>query len=215
MNKSIHFTGQPTFSQLIKLIPKQVVSSSIERSNSDHYYKRFTTWHHLVTMLFSCYGHCDSLREVVSGMRALEGRLQSSGIRYFPARSTFSEANAKRDSKVRLRPRVAGEEPDEDAVVELEVGREVDATDRGAAEDVDEALPARAPALAGGEQQRDIRIVRSRQAIAHEESGVGILDADALVVADLAWHPLPGARPRTISRLRGGAGGRHQPLGQR
>ena len=100
MNKSIHFTGQPTFSQLIKLIPKQVVSSSIERSKSDHYYKRFTTWHHLVTMLFSCYGHCDSLREVVSGMRALEGRLQSSGIRYFPARSTFSEANAKRDSKV-------------------------------------------------------------------------------------------------------------------
>lgn len=100
MNKSIHFAGQPTFSQLIKLIPREVINSSIERSKSDYYYKRFTTWHHLVTMLFTCYGHCESLREVVSGMRALEGRLQSSGIRYFPARSTFSEANAKRDSKV-------------------------------------------------------------------------------------------------------------------
>lgn len=100
MNKSIHFTGQPTFSQLIKLIPKDLVSSSVEACRSDHYYKRFNTWHHLVTMLFSCYGHCDSLREVVSGMRALEGRLLSSGIHYFPARSTFSEANANRDSKV-------------------------------------------------------------------------------------------------------------------
>jgi hypothetical protein len=33
-------------------------------------------------------------------MRALEGRLHSSGIRYFPARSTFSEANTRRDSLV-------------------------------------------------------------------------------------------------------------------
>jgi Transposase DDE domain/Domain of unknown function (DUF4372) len=100
MNKSIHFTGQPTFSQLIKLLPKDIVSRSVERNNSDHYSKYFTTWHHLVTMLFCCYGHCHSLREVVSGMRALEGRLQSSGIKRFPVRSTFSEANGRRDSKV-------------------------------------------------------------------------------------------------------------------
>lgn len=100
MNKSIHFAGQPTFSQLIKLLPKEIVAASVDRNNSDRYYKHFTTWHHLISMLFCCYGHCHSLREVVSGMRALEGRLQSSGIRHFPARSTFSEANGRRDSKV-------------------------------------------------------------------------------------------------------------------
>jgi hypothetical protein len=33
-------------------------------------------------------------------MRALEGRLQSTGISYFPTRSTFSEANANRNSEV-------------------------------------------------------------------------------------------------------------------
>jgi hypothetical protein len=33
-------------------------------------------------------------------MRALGGRVQSSSINYFPARSTFAEANAKRDSLV-------------------------------------------------------------------------------------------------------------------
>jgi hypothetical protein len=100
MNKSTHFTGQPTFSQLIKLLPKDIVTASVALNNSDRYYKHFNTWHHLVSMLFCCYGHCHSLREVVSGMRALEGRLQSSGIRHFPARSTFSEANGRRDSKV-------------------------------------------------------------------------------------------------------------------
>jgi Transposase DDE domain/Domain of unknown function (DUF4372) len=100
MNKSIHFTGQPTFSQLIKLIPKEVVMACIGQCQSDHYYKKFDTWHHLLTMLFTCYGHCHSLREVVTGMRALEGRLQSSGLCYFPARSTFAEANTKRDSQV-------------------------------------------------------------------------------------------------------------------
>ena len=83
MNKSTHFTGQPTFSQLINLIPKDLVRECIDANRSDHYYKKFTTWHHLVTMLFSSYGHCHSLREVVSGMRALEGRLHSSGIKYY------------------------------------------------------------------------------------------------------------------------------------
>src|SRR6202034_3873283 len=100
MNKSKHFTGQPTFSQLIKLIPKDIVKNIIDSHKADHYYKKFTAWHHLVSMLFACYGHCHSLREVVTGMRALEGKLISSGIRYFPARSTFAEANAKRDSVV-------------------------------------------------------------------------------------------------------------------
>ena len=100
MNKSNHFTGQPTFIQLLRLIPRDIIASCVSELKSDRYYKKFNTWHHLVTMLFSCYGHCNSLREVVTGMRALEGRLHTGGIKHLPARSTFSEANASRDSKV-------------------------------------------------------------------------------------------------------------------
>lgn len=100
MNKSTHFSGQPTFLQIIKLLPKDIVIRCVQKNNSDRYYKKFNTWHHLVTMLFSCYGHCHSLREVVSGMKALEGRLQGTDVRHFPARSTFSEANLRRDSVV-------------------------------------------------------------------------------------------------------------------
>lgn len=100
MNKSTHFSGQPTFCQLINLIPKELVGIVTSRYLSDKYYKKFNTWHHLLTMLFSCYGNCSSLREVVTGMRALEGRLVSSGLKYFPTRSTFSEANQRRSCEV-------------------------------------------------------------------------------------------------------------------
>jgi len=100
MNKSIHFTGQPTFVQLLHLLPLSIISQSAVACQSDRYYKTFSTYGHLVTMLFACFGHCASLREVVTGMRALEGRLRSAGIRNLPARSTFSEANRNRNSKV-------------------------------------------------------------------------------------------------------------------
>ena len=100
MNKSNHFTGQPTFIQVLKLIPRDIICRCVEQSKSDHYYKKFNTWHHLVTMLFSCYGHCNSLREVITGIRALEGRLHTGGIKHLPARSTFAQANASRSSEV-------------------------------------------------------------------------------------------------------------------
>lgn len=100
MNKSTHFSGQPTFTQLVKLLPKDLVIECIHRSDSDRYYKKFNTWHHLITMLFACYGNCSSLREVTTGMRALEGKLRGCDIKFFPTRSTFSDANARRDSQV-------------------------------------------------------------------------------------------------------------------
>src|SRR3989337_4053256 len=100
MNKSTHFSGQPTFCQLINLIPKEIISKAVLELSSDRYYKKFNTFHHLVTMLFACYGNCTSLREIVTGMAAMEGRLVSSGIRHLPTRSTFADANAKRSCEV-------------------------------------------------------------------------------------------------------------------
>ena len=100
MNKSNFFTGQPIFSQLIKLIPRTIISKAVRECKSDYYYKKFDTGHHLITMLYACYQHCTSLREVVSGMGACEGRLQSLGITHLPARSTLSEANMRRGYQV-------------------------------------------------------------------------------------------------------------------
>ena len=100
MNKSTFFTGQPIFTQLISLLPKNIISKAVNAFKGDHYYKKFDTYHHLVTMLYAAYQHCTSLREVVTGMQACEGRLQSLGMRYLPARSTLSEANMSRSFEV-------------------------------------------------------------------------------------------------------------------
>jgi len=100
MNKSTFFSGQSLFSQLLQLIPKFIVEDSVRKNQSDRYYKTYDTWHHLVTMLFACYSNCTSLREVTTGMRALEGKLRSVGVNYFPARSTVSDANKRRTEQV-------------------------------------------------------------------------------------------------------------------
>jgi IS4 transposase len=100
MNKSSFSSGQPIFTQLIKFISRSSVNKAIRSHNGDRYCKKFNTWHHLIAMLYCCYQHCTSLREVVSGMAACEGRLQSAGIIYLPARSTLADANKHRSYKV-------------------------------------------------------------------------------------------------------------------
>lgn len=100
MNKSTHFSGQPTFVQIIRLLPKEIIAQIISSNKSDHCTKRFNTWSHLLTMIFSCCGNCESLREIVTGMRAMGGKLNNCNLASIPARSTLSDANAKRDAKV-------------------------------------------------------------------------------------------------------------------
>ena len=100
MNKSRFFSGQPVFTQLLQFLPKAEVVRFARRHNSDRYYKKFTTHSHLVAMLYACYENCTSLREVVTGMQACEGKLQSLHLNSLPARSTFSEANKHRGYEV-------------------------------------------------------------------------------------------------------------------
>src|SRR5215217_4675416 len=100
MNKSNFFSGQPIFTQLVYFLPKHIVLSAAREFASDYYCKKFDTYHHLITMLYACYQNCTSLREVATGMRACEGRLQSLGIVHLPARSTLSQANMRRSYEV-------------------------------------------------------------------------------------------------------------------
>jgi hypothetical protein len=100
MNKSNFFSGQPIFTQLLQYLPKAEVVNLARKYKSDRYYKKFTTHCHLISMLYACFEHCTSLREVVTGMRACEGKLQSLHLKSLPARSTLSEANQYRNYEV-------------------------------------------------------------------------------------------------------------------
>jgi hypothetical protein len=100
MNKSTFFTGQPIFTQLLKFISKDSVFHIAQQFAADRYSKTFSTYEHLVTLLYSVFNNCNSLREVATGMLASEQRLNHLGIRYHPRRSTISDANNRRQADV-------------------------------------------------------------------------------------------------------------------
>lgn len=100
MSKSIHFFGVSVFGQLISLIDRSVVKRAVRITSSDKHCKGFSTWDHLISMLFSTLGHCHSIREVVAGCLGLKGKTEHLALLKLPRRSTLSDANSKRTPRV-------------------------------------------------------------------------------------------------------------------
>lgn len=96
MSKNTIFTGQPIFNQLLKFIPKAIITKNVKKHSSDRYYKRFKSYDHLVAMLYACFERCSSIREVTTGLMACHHKLLHLGLKYIPKRSTLSEANSNR-----------------------------------------------------------------------------------------------------------------------
>jgi Domain of unknown function (DUF4372)/Transposase DDE domain len=100
MNKSSFFTGQPIFSQLLNIIPRHFIGRITKEHKGDYYCKRFKTYDHLVTLLYTIFNNCNSLREVTTGMLACEQRLSHLGLNYYPRRSTIADANKRRSAEI-------------------------------------------------------------------------------------------------------------------
>ena len=100
MSKGSFFIGQPIFSQVLKFIPRHIVTKAARKTRADRYCKRFSSYDHLVTILYAILNHCTSLREVSTGMLAWEQRLAHLGLKYHPRRSTVSDANNRRSAEV-------------------------------------------------------------------------------------------------------------------
>lgn len=100
MNKSKNFSGQPIIKQVLNFIDSKDIYRTAKKHNSDRYTKRFTTYEHLVTMIFTVISGCSSLREVSSIMLACEGKINHLGLKDFPKRSTLSDANKRRSAAV-------------------------------------------------------------------------------------------------------------------
>lgn len=100
MNKSTHFFGQSVFGQLISLIDPKLVSEVVIETQSDYRIKRFTTFDHLISMLFSTFGQCSSLREISGAILGLKGKINHFQLKHIPYRSTLSDANKRRGHDV-------------------------------------------------------------------------------------------------------------------
>ena len=100
MSKDSHFTGQPVYSQVLKLLDKEkILQISRETKGSEAYVKRFDGYQHLVVMLFGILKHFDSLRELEIGMKAEAHKLGHLGMDYLVRRSTLAEANIRRSQE--------------------------------------------------------------------------------------------------------------------
>jgi hypothetical protein len=100
MGKSKNFSGQPIFNQLIKFIDKREIGKIARKHSAERYVKKFTTYNHLIVMLFVAFEGYHSIREAILGLLANAHKLSHLGLSYLVRRSTFSEANQRRSSKV-------------------------------------------------------------------------------------------------------------------
>ncbi len=99
MDKNSFLTGQPIFTQILNFIPRGMVSKLVDRYKTDRYYKKFMTYDHLVTMLYTSFHACNSLREVTTGMQVAFNKLNHLGLQSIPRRSTLADANRVRNEE--------------------------------------------------------------------------------------------------------------------
>lgn len=97
MGKSNNFFGQPIFSQMIGLLNKRQITTRSKSHKSDYYCKRFSTFQHLITMVYGVTSGCNSLRELCGGIVSYGDKISHCKFDYSPKRSTISDANKRRD----------------------------------------------------------------------------------------------------------------------
>ena len=100
MSKCSFFFGQPIFSQMVGLLSKNKVDNRVKEHGSNHYCKRFTTFQHLITMLYGVTAGCNSLRELCGGIVSYGDKISHCQFDYSPKRSTISDANKRRSYAV-------------------------------------------------------------------------------------------------------------------
>ena len=89
MGKSTNFSGQPILNQLLKFLDKGQINKISKVHEGDRYVKKFTTYNHVVVMLFTALEGYSSIREVIVGLLANAHKLSHLGLSYIVRRSTL------------------------------------------------------------------------------------------------------------------------------
>ena len=100
MGKSTHFSGQPLYGQVIKLLDKSKIIQISRENGGERYTKRFDVWVHLVVMLYAVIMRFDSLREITASLLAEARKLSHLGLTFKIGRSTLADANKRRPEHI-------------------------------------------------------------------------------------------------------------------
>jgi len=84
------------FAQVLQFLPRAEFAVAVGQHKAERHARGFSCWTQLVAMLFCQLGRAQSLREIVGGLAACEGKLQHLGVALAPKRSTLAYANQHR-----------------------------------------------------------------------------------------------------------------------
>ena len=90
-------TNYTLFSQIIGKIDRQLFKKDVAELKTDYRNKGFTSWTHLVSMIFCHLAKSTSLRDISNGLRSATGNLNHLGIKKAPSKSSIGYQNQKRD----------------------------------------------------------------------------------------------------------------------
>ena len=94
------YAGQLVFAQLMDHLPWQTFRRIVERYGGDHRIRDFSCAHQFRCMAFAQLTYRESLRDIVTCLRAQSTKLYHLGIRGSVARSTLADANEARDWRI-------------------------------------------------------------------------------------------------------------------
>jgi len=84
------------FSQILHFIPRAIFEGAVRERQTEKHAKGMTSWSQFIALLFCHLGGARSLREIVGGLAASEGKLKHLGLERAPTRSTLAYANEHR-----------------------------------------------------------------------------------------------------------------------
>jgi len=90
-------TNLNLFSQIISKLDRTCFKKNVSEKKTDKHQKGYSSWTHLVSMLFCQFAKSQSVRDISNGLRSATGNLNYLGIERVPSKSTTSYQNKNRD----------------------------------------------------------------------------------------------------------------------
>jgi hypothetical protein len=84
------------FSQIISKLDRSKFSKIVTKKETDKHNKGFSSWNHLISMLFCQFAKSQSVRDISNGLRSATGNLNHLGINKAPSKSSISYQNKNR-----------------------------------------------------------------------------------------------------------------------
>jgi hypothetical protein len=88
------------FSQIISRLDRPKFNKLVSAHETDKHNKGYTSWTHLVSMLFCQFAKSQSVRDISNGLRSATGNLNHLGVKKAPSKSSVSYQNKNRDFNV-------------------------------------------------------------------------------------------------------------------